>query len=110
MVFCTVADTARSDCSDGQIRLVGGTILAGRLEVCINSAWGTVCDEGPFSADEAQVACNQTGLPYKGTEWNYVLVMRLSFYCLCRGDCAKRCIIRERIWSNFHHPIVLFWS
>ena len=77
--FCTVAGTARSDCSDGQIRLVGGTVLAGRLEVCINNAWGTVCDEGPFSADEAQVVCNQIGLPYKGTEWSYVPVVRLPF-------------------------------
>lgn len=55
----------RGDCSDGEIRLVGGTILSGRLEVCLNNAWGTVCEEG-FTADDAQVVCNQTGLPHNG--------------------------------------------
>ena len=60
-----MADTSRDDCSDGDLRLVGGTVLSGRLEICINNAWGTVCDEG-FTADDAQVACNQIGLPYSG--------------------------------------------
>ena len=32
-----------SDCEDGEIRLVGGsTVLEGRVEVCINNAWGGV--------------------------------------------------------------------
>lgn len=56
----------RGECSDGDIRLVGGTILSGRLEVCLNNAWGTVCGEG-FTEDDAQVVCNQTGLPHNGT-------------------------------------------
>ena len=56
---------------------MGGTVLSGRLEVCINNAWGTVCDDG-FTADDAQVACNQIGLPYSGTESNHC---NISFQC-----------------------------
>ena len=54
-----------SGCGDGEIRLVGGSNpLEGRVEVCINRAWGTVCDDG-FSSEDATVICNQLGEPYE---------------------------------------------
>ena len=54
-------NTVIGDCNTGDIRLVNGTSpLEGRLEVCINNAWGTVCRES-FSSDEANVACRQLG-------------------------------------------------
>ena len=53
-------------CEDGQLRLVDGdTELEGRVEVCINRAWGTVCSTG-FSEDEAEVVCSQIGVLYNG--------------------------------------------
>ena len=31
--------------------------------MCINSAWGSVCDsDGVFTEDEAKVACRQLGI------------------------------------------------
>ena len=33
----------------------------GRLEVCINNAWGTVCNN-QFTKEEARVACLQLSL------------------------------------------------
>ena len=49
------------DCNTGDIRLVNGTSpLEGRLEICINNAWGTVCRRS-FSSDDAGVACRQLG-------------------------------------------------
>ena len=53
--------TVGSDCNTGDIRVVdGSTPLEGRLEICINNAWGTVCSEG-FSSEDALVACGQLG-------------------------------------------------
>ena len=58
------AATQISNCTDSAIRLVGGnTSNQGRLEVCVNSAWGSVCDSaGVFTSDEAKVVCRQLGI------------------------------------------------
>ena len=66
--YCCPSDTEVSptDCSDGDVRLVDGdNSLEGRLEVCFNRVWGTVCDTG-FNADDAQVICNQLMIPFQG--------------------------------------------
>ena len=40
----------------------GGTSTSGRVEVCNDRMWGTVCDNG-WDAADAQVACRQLGYP-----------------------------------------------
>ena len=55
------ASTPASNCTDGTLRLVGRINPAeGRVEICINNAWGTVCDNG-FTKEEALVVCRQLG-------------------------------------------------
>ena len=54
-VRCTV-------CTQGAIRLQGGTTTQGRVEICNNNVWGTVCDD-LWGAADARVACRQLGLP-----------------------------------------------
>jgi len=58
--------TVRSNCSDGDVTLVGGSDeYEGRVEVCINQAWGTVCN-GRYSwrssywgTADGRVVCRQ---------------------------------------------------
>ena len=48
-------------CEYGDIRLADGTTeLEGRVELCINETWGTVCD-GFWSTFDTNVACRQLG-------------------------------------------------
>ena len=59
------------DCSEsGAIRLRdGATIREGRIEICYNNQWGTVCDDS-WSTEDANVACRQLG--FSGTGKVYV--------------------------------------
>ena len=53
--------TSVGSCDEGDIRLVGGAnVTIGRIEVCINNAWGTVCNNR-FGTNEALVICRQLG-------------------------------------------------
>lgn len=62
-----------SVCTHGDLRLVDGTtFMEGRLEVCLNGAWGTVCNRG-WDDMEATVVCRQLGYVSAG--------MNIACYC-----------------------------
>jgi len=53
-------------CNNGDIRLAGSTIAGrGRVEICWNEAWGTVCDD-LWNSFDANVACRQLGFSSTG--------------------------------------------
>ena len=57
-------------CSTGEIRVrQGSSSFNGRVEVCYNNVWGTVCDDY-FNNTDASVACRQLG--YSGELCVYV--------------------------------------
>ena len=56
--------TERADCSTGSVRLASLNVMAdtveGRVEVCINQAWGTVCSTR-FDQEDAGTVCVALG-------------------------------------------------
>ena len=56
------------DCNDGDIRLrdgyVGGNDKDGRVEICLNNTWGSLCSDS-WDFEDASVACRQLGYSYE---------------------------------------------
>ena len=55
----------QSNCSDGDVRLEGGSNeYEGRVEICINQVWGTICSGSSYSrwgVTDGRVVCKQLG-------------------------------------------------
>ena len=65
-------------CFDGEIRLRDGFDKnQGRVEICYNGVWGTVCDDGGWverRRSNAQVVCQQLGLESQSKQTRNIVI------------------------------------
>ena len=65
-IVILVSASTYSNCTDGDVRLVdGSTPYEGRVEICINHAWGTVCGYH-WDSVHANIVCKQLGYQPRG--------------------------------------------
>ena len=82
-------------CEHGSLRLVsGGAANKGRLEICINFVWGTVCDDS-FNTNDAKVVCRQLGYEVdEGQSKNKNITTCISILNSC--DILSKCTLWTR--------------
>ncbi|CAI8020957.1 Galectin-3-binding protein A [Geodia barretti] len=84
-----LALVAAEPCStDGQVRLADGlTANEGRVEICLDGEWGTICDHH-WGSSEARIVCQQLGLPAEHADaiYRYGGVSGLIHYAGFRCD------------------------
>ena len=86
----TDMNIARGDCEDGDIRLVNGdTQYEGRLEICINNAWGTICGSYNsyyrWTTIDSNVACRQLGHMELGNNYKFSIYVFPNVFSLIRS-------------------------
>ncbi len=52
-----------SDCTNGEVRLMEGNSSSGRVEICYDNSYGSVCDN-QWDIINAGVVCRQLGFSF----------------------------------------------
>ena len=66
MIFCYAVNRSCTDVQEGSVRLVSGlSANEGRVEICNDGQWGTICNSG-WDYRDTQVVCHQLGFTHLG--------------------------------------------
>jgi len=91
-----------NECTDGSIRLRGGTsVREGRVEICIEGRWGTICDNSWDSRD-ASVVCRQLNYSSlgKSTTFKPMTSVSTKMVLIYRSYFTHKCLLWTRKWAN----------
>ena len=73
LINFNINPNAIAECNHTDIRLADGrNSREGRVEICVDGKWGTVCDD-QWDLMDALVACKQLGMPVTGIIISYQL-------------------------------------
>lgn len=90
---CCYVNFIDCQCTHGDVHLVGGAgDYEGNVQVCVNSTWGHVCDDG-WGSNEAEVVCLQLG--YSASSqltidvYRVCIVLHSYYYRYCTLVCIS---------------------
>ena len=83
-------------CIEGEVRIVeGSTLLEGRVEICKNNVWNTVC-HGGWTVTDARVVCRQLGFSVSGEKFCRYYLFWITTYLL----------LVKYVWAHY----IAFWA
>ena len=92
-------------CTDGDIRLTGGsTETEGTVEICHNQTWGMISGLG-WGEEDARVTCRQLKLPVDGIIKEVYNTYKYSCLCCCLMQAPDIILIHP-----LANPILLSYS
>ena len=82
-----IISSVTAPCQSGDVRLAGSSDpLRGRVEVCVNETWGTICEDF-WDTNDTSVVCTQLGFSAEGKCKLYIFNNSTGFLGLMLQSC-----------------------